>query len=96
MNIQKIMTGLEKTGVKMVDDAKFQRYSRYLQNNNKDELLLLKKALYKLKEREKNILMERFFVGKTQMELAKTLNISQAQVSRIEKSALKNMRKLMK
>ena len=40
--------------------------------------------------------MERFFVGKTQMELAKTLNISQAQVSRIEKSALKNMRKLMK
>ena len=39
MNIQKIMTGLEKTGVKMVDDAKFQRYSRYLQNNNKDELL---------------------------------------------------------
>ena len=65
-------------------------------NNNKDELLLLKKALYKLKEREKNILMERFFVGKTQMELAKTLNISQAQVSRIEKSALKNMRKLMK
>lgn len=65
-------------------------------NNNKDELLLLKKALYKLKEREKNILMERFFVGKTQMELAKALNISQAQVSRIEKSALKNMRKLMK
>lgn len=39
MNIHKIMTGLEKTGVKMVDDAKFQRYSRYLQNNNKDELL---------------------------------------------------------
>ena len=65
-------------------------------NTNKDELLLLKKALLKLKERERNILMERFFIGKTQMELAKSLNISQAQVSRIEKSALKNMRKLMK
>ncbi len=65
-------------------------------NTDKDELLLLKKTLLKLKERERNILMERFFIGKTQTELAKSLNISQAQVSRIEKSALKNMRKLMK
>lgn len=39
MNIQKIAAGLEKSGVKLVDDAHFQRYSRFLKNNNKDELL---------------------------------------------------------
>lgn len=39
MNIQKIAAGLEKSGVKLVDDTHFQRYSRFLKNNNKDELL---------------------------------------------------------
>ena len=46
-----------------------------------------------LEEREKHILNLRFFCGKTQMEVAEEIGISQAQVSRLEKSALKSMRK---
>lgn len=66
------------------------------QNENRDQMILLKKALMKLKEREKNILVDRYIMGKTQMEIASILNISQAQVSRIEKSAIRNMKRMMK
>ncbi len=66
------------------------------QNQDYDSLISLRKALQKIKEREKNILIERFIVGKTQMEIAEKLEISQAQVSRIEKSAINNVRKLIK
>ncbi len=62
----------------------------------RDNLLLLKKALIKLKEREKRILIDRYIVGKTQIEIAERLNISQAQVSRIEKNAVNHMKRLMK
>ena len=48
-----------------------------------------------LDEREKHILDLRFFYGKTQMEVAEEIGISQAQVSRLEKSALKQMRKFV-
>lgn len=65
-------------------------------NSDKDMLISLRKALLKIKEREKSILLERFIVGKTQMEIADELGISQAQVSRIEKSAIENVRKLIK
>lgn len=65
-------------------------------NSDKDMIISLRKALLKIKEREKNILLERFLIGKTQMEIADELGISQAQVSRIEKSAMENVRKLMK
>jgi RNA polymerase sporulation-specific sigma factor len=49
--------------------------------------------MQKLNEREKRILNLRFFEGKTQMEVAQEIGISQAQVSRLEKAALKHMRK---
>lgn len=65
-------------------------------NEDRDMLLLLERSLLKLKEREKNILIDRFIVGRTQMEIADSLKISQAQVSRLEKSAIRSMRKLMK
>lgn len=64
--------------------------------SDKDMLISLRRALLKIKEREKSILLERFIVGKTQMEIADELGISQAQVSRIEKSAIENVRKLIK
>ena len=64
--------------------------------NDKDLYLSLKKALLKLKKREQEILLSRYIVGKTQVELAKVYNISQAQVSRIEKSAIRNMKRMMK
>ena len=57
------------------------------------EEIALKEALKKLNTREKRILDLRFFKGRTQMEVASELGISQAQVSRLEKSALKHMRK---
>ena len=59
------------------------------------EKLSLKQAMTKLSEREKRILKMRFFEGKTQMEVAEEIDISQAQVSRIEKSAIKHMKKLI-
>ena len=66
-------------------------------NKNTDESWLenisIKEAMKKLSSREKLILNLRFFNGKTQMEVADEIGISQAQVSRIEKNALKNMRK---
>ncbi|WP_366506883.1 sigma-70 family RNA polymerase sigma factor [Ruminococcus sp.] len=52
------------------------------------EELNLKEALKTLKDREKNILFLRFYKGHTQMEVAKEIGISQAQVSRLEKTAL--------
>ena len=65
-------------------------------NTDRDMLISLRKALQKIKEREKEILISRFIVGRTQMEIADTLGISQAQVSRIEKTAIENVRKLIK
>jgi len=53
----------------------------------------LKEAIENLGEREKKILSLRFFVGKTQMEVAQEIGISQAQVSRLEKSALSRIKK---
>jgi RNA polymerase sporulation-specific sigma factor len=55
--------------------------------------LALQEALQKLQPREKEILEARFFEGKTQVEIARQIGISQAQVSRIEKAALALIRK---
>lgn len=57
------------------------------------EGIALKEAMRKLNEREKHILNLRFFDGKTQMEVAEEIGISQAQVSRLEKTALMHMKK---
>ncbi len=57
------------------------------------ESVAIRDALGKLNQREKHILMLRFYEGKTQMEVADEIGISQAQVSRLEKSALGHMRK---
>lgn len=59
------------------------------------EKISLKEALKKLRDRERLILTLRFFKGKTQMEVADEIGISQAQVSRLEKNALSHMRKYL-
>ncbi|MGI6070354.1 MAG: RNA polymerase sporulation sigma factor SigG [Blautia sp.] len=56
------------------------------------EDLSLRQAMNRLGDREKHIIELRFYEGKTQMEVAKEIGISQAQVSRLEKNALKTMR----
>ncbi|MEW6726703.1 RNA polymerase sporulation sigma factor SigG [Desulforudis sp. 1088] len=59
------------------------------------EGIAIRDALRRLNDREKMILTLRFFEGKTQMEVAEEIGISQAQVSRLEKAALAHMRKYM-
>ncbi len=58
--------------------------------------IVLKEAMKNLSEREKMILSLRFFSGKTQMEVAREIDISQAQVSRIEKGALQRIKQSLK
>lgn len=55
--------------------------------------IALKDIVNKLCERERNIIMLRYFEGKTQMEVSHEIGISQAQVSRLEKAAIKNIKK---
>lgn len=57
------------------------------------ESIALKEAMKKLTEREKKIIDMRYYLNKTQMEIASEIGISQAQVSRLEKGALEKMRK---
>ena len=59
------------------------------------ENIAIREALKRLSDRERQILTLRFFMGRTQMEVAGEIGISQAQVSRLEKTALTHMRKLM-
>ncbi len=63
---------------------------------DKDIRLAIERAMEKLKVRELQILRDRFLIGKTQMEIASELGISQAQISRIEKNAITNIKKLIK
>lgn len=68
-------------------------------HKNNDETWLekisLKEAISHLGDREKHILALRFFDGKTQMEVANEIGISQAQVSRLEKNAIHQMKKYL-
>lgn len=60
------------------------------------EDLSLREAMKRLGERERHIIELRFYEGKTQMEVAEEIGISQAQVSRLEKNALKSMKNYLK
>ena len=65
-------------------------------NNSFENNLSLQDAIERLDFREQYILDERFVIGKTQMEIAEELDISQAQVSRLEKTAVKKLKKILK
>jgi RNA polymerase sporulation-specific sigma factor len=65
------------------------------QHLNWFENIAIQDALRKLSNREKLILNLRFYAGKTQMEVAEEIGISQAQVSRLEKAALNHIRKYL-
>ena len=65
-------------------------------NKNIELTLALKKAILDLSKREQTILDKRYVIGKTQMEIAEELGISQAQVSRLEKNAIKTLKKTLK
>ena len=61
-------------------------------DENLVEKMTLNDAIKNLSDREKEILLMRYYVGKTQMEVSGEVGISQAQVSRLEKTALKTLR----
>ena len=67
---------------------------------NTDELwaenITIEEAMKKLNNREKMIISKRFFDGRTQMEVADEIGISQAQVSRLEKSAINRIKNMYK
>ena len=65
-------------------------------DSKKEDLIALKEALKNLPEREREVLVLRYIMGATQNEIADKLSVSQAQVSRIEKSALNRARKFIK
>ena len=69
-------------------------------SKNTDELwaerMTISGALEKLNEKEKMIIVKRFFDGRTQMEVAEEIGISQAQVSRLEKTAIAHIKRLYK
>lgn len=60
------------------------------------ENITMNEALKKLNDKERMIIDKRFFAGRTQMEVAEEIGISQAQVSRLEKTAIDHMRRLYK
>ena len=65
-------------------------------NDNLSNRLEIENAIEELDERERFILDQRYVIGKTQMEVAESLDISQAQVSRHEKKAIKELKKVLK
>ncbi len=75
-------------GVHVLD----QIYDPKCDDDSMNEILSLKSALGKLSSREREILLLRYFIGKTQIEVSDAIGISQAQVSRLEKNAIKGMR----
>lgn len=66
------------------------------ENKDYENILSVRRALNKIKDREREILISRYIVGKTQMEIASEIGISQAQVSRLEKNAINSIRRLIK
>jgi RNA polymerase sporulation-specific sigma factor len=64
-------------------------------NKNLDELLSLRDALLKINERDRVVIIKRYVDGLSQSEIASRLNISQAQVSRIESNAIDVIKKLI-
>ena len=69
-------------------------------SKNTDEMwaenMTMMQAMEKLNEKERNIIVRRYFDGRTQMEVADEIGISQAQVSRLEKSAIDHIKRMYK
>ena len=79
----------EKSTVFLMDKISDESNDKMIDN------FILKDAIYKLNDRDKKIIVFRYFKGKTQTEIAKMLGISQVQVSRLEKKILLEIKKMI-
>ena len=74
----------------------FDQISNKKEDYDLDYKLAIQRAMNNLKLRDRQIIEDRFIIGKTQMEIASELGISQAQISRIEKNTIKTLKKYVK
>lgn len=92
VSLQEPVYGDDTENIYIEDQIKDKKNS----DENWAENITISEAMKKLKEKEKNIINKRFFEGRTQMEVAEEIGISQAQVSRLEKSAIDHIRRIYK
>ncbi len=92
ISLQEPVYGDETENIYVMDQIKDKKNS----DDNWAENITINEVLEKLKDKEKEIINKRFFEGRTQMEVAEEIGISQAQVSRLEKNAISHIKRMYK
>ena len=92
ISLQEPVYGDETENIYVMDQINDKKNS----DDNWAENITITEALEKLRGKEKEIINKRFFEGRTQMEVAEEIGISQAQVSRLEKNAISHIRRMYK
>ena len=92
LSLQEPVSGNNVDNINIEDQISDKRNS----DNYWAETITIIEAMKKLSEKEKTILAKRFFEGRTQIEVANEIGISQAQVSRLEKNAINHIKRLYK
>lgn len=90
MSLQEPVYGDDTENIYVEDQIRDKKNS----DDNWADDITIAETMKKLKEKERNIINKRFFEGRTQMEVAEEIGISQAQVSRLEKSAIDHIKRL--
>ena len=90
MSLQEPVNGDDTENIYVEDQIRDKKNS----DENWADDITIAETMKKLKEKERNIINKRFFEGRTQMEVAEEIGISQAQVSRLEKSAIDHIKRL--
>ncbi len=90
MSLQEPVYGDDTENIYVEDQIRDKKNS----DENWADDITIAETMKKLKEKERNIINKRFFEGRTQMEVAEEIGISQAQVSRLEKSAIDHIKRL--
>ncbi len=92
ISLQEPVYGDETDNIYVMDQIKDKKNS----DENWAENITISEAMKRLRDKERNIINKRFFEGRTQMEVAEEIGISQAQVSRLEKSAISHIKRMYK
>lgn len=92
ISLQEPVYGDDTDNIYVMDQIKDKKNS----DENWADNITISEAMKKLRDKERNIINKRFFEGRTQMEVAEEIGISQAQVSRLEKSAINHIKRIYK